>query len=157
MEAVRTRVSHPLIFLGDINVNLHKHDSSDRASEIRAALALLDLKDVASCFRLPRDGPWTWSQWRQGRYIRSVTDCILSEHPVDFRKWALKTPRLYTSDHRLILAELMLGPLPQHRRYICQRQTLPSVILPRPLTAADQAFFDLLQFPCQPKPQQTQR
>jgi len=108
-EAVHTRCAHPLIFLGDINVDLQAMEFDARAEDIASALALFGLRDVSMSFRHPK-GHWTWSQWRDGRLLRSVTDCIRAEQPNVFAKWALKSPRGYHSDHRLLLAELTLAP-----------------------------------------------
>ena len=149
-EAVRTRCSHPLIFLGDINVDLAAPDLDDRAEDIVTALALLGLLDVSAAFRHPK-GRWTWSQWREGCLLRSTTDWILAEQPQDFVRWALKCPRGYHSDHRLLLAELALAPEKTHRRYLRSRRQFP-VWIPRPLTRVDQVFMDLLEYQRPPNP-----
>jgi hypothetical protein len=139
-----------LIFLGDINVDLQALDLDDRAEDIVTALELLGLKDVSSGFRHPK-GRWTWSQRRQDRILRSTTDWILAEHPSNFTRWALKIPRGYHSDHRLLLAELSLAPAESHRKYIRSRRHFPAWI-PRPLTRVDQEFIDLLDYRQLPDP-----
>jgi len=137
-KAVATRALHPIIFLGDINVDLC-HIDDDRAENIATFLALLGLSDVSDHFSHPR-GRWTWSQMRQGHYIRSVTDYILAEAVENFSRWAIRYPR-YDSDHRAIVAELRLAPLAVHRRYLRSRR--PLVHIPRPFTRVDQLFHNL--------------
>lgn len=82
-EAVRTRVTHPLILLGDLNVDSWKAVMDDCSENIAAAMALHGLIDLADSFTNNR-GRWTWSQWRLGRYVRSVTDCVLTGCTHDF-------------------------------------------------------------------------
>jgi len=94
---------HPLILLGDLNLDFRALHN-DRDHDIADALSLLDLQDVSNFFPHPR-GRWTWSQSREGRYIRSVTDYCLSSLPYQFTHWAIKYPR-YCSDHRGIIAHL---------------------------------------------------
>ena len=59
-EAVNSRAHHPIIFLGDINVDL-RHIDDERSENITTYLALIGLSDVSECFMHPR-GRWTWSQ-----------------------------------------------------------------------------------------------
>ena len=106
--------------------------------------------DVSDYFPHTR-GRWTWSQMRMGRYVRSVTDCILAENPEHFRRWTIKDPR-YFSDHRALIAEITLTSVASHRHYLRRRRRFP-VVLPRPLSKADQAFDDLHQF-CRHSPAQ---
>jgi hypothetical protein len=47
---------------------------------------------------------------REGHYVRSKTDYILAQELSDFRRWAIKIPRVNT-DHRAIIAEMKLGRL----------------------------------------------
>ena len=52
-EAVRTRCHHPIVFLGDINVDLQADSFSERNEDIATAFALLGLEDVSTRFRHP--------------------------------------------------------------------------------------------------------
>lgn len=150
IAAAVSSCSHPLLFLGDINVDLAQSDLDDRGEDIATALALLGLFDVSMAFQHPK-GRWTWSQWREGCLLRSTTDWILAEQLEDIVKWALKCPRGYHSDHRLLLVELSLAPMETHRRYLHSRRQFPAWI-PRPFTRVDQAFMDLLEFQRPPDP-----
>ena len=147
-KAIRN-ARHSLIFLGDINVDLHQVDD-DRSEDIATALTLVGLQDLSDHFLHPR-GRWTWSQWRQNRYIRTVTDCILVESPKEFSRWAVKIPR-YDSDHRALIAELQLNHAHMHSRYLRQRRRFP-VVLSRPLSYADQLLEDLKVHRKPPDPQ----
>jgi hypothetical protein len=76
-EAVRIH-KHLVILLGDINLNLHDNFGSDHADDIALSLALHGLEDVGEMFSHPW-GCWTYSQWYEGNYIQSTTDCVLAE------------------------------------------------------------------------------
>jgi len=144
-EAIRTRCNHPIIFMGDINVDLLATELSARDEEIATALALHGLNDVSQFFRRPHYGRWTWSQRREDQFLQSTTDWILAENPLDIARWTIKMPRYYHSDHRLVLGELHLTTRRRHRRYINSRQHLP-IFIPRPLTRVDQMFEDLCKY-----------
>ena len=139
-EAVRSRCDHPIILLGDLNINLPRPDD-DRSEDISTAMALLGLSDLSNSFPKPK-GRWTWSQFRDGRYIHSVTDYILSDMPDAFSRWAVKCPRGYSSDHRALIAELDLARATSHRRYLRSRRRLP-VRLQQPLSLEDTVFVEL--------------
>jgi len=134
----------PVILFGDLNCNLD-FPQGGRGHDISSAMSLMNLSDVAKHFPHPR-GRWTWSQWRQGRYIRSTTDYILAERPLEFRRWAIKIPR-YNSDHRAIVAELTVCSRREHRRYSQQREY--PISFSHPLRRIDQMFEDLCKF-CEP-------
>ena len=123
---------------GDLNCNLDC-PRGNRGHDISSAITLLNLSDVAAHFPHPR-GRWTWSQWREGRYIRSVTDYILAQHPLEFSRWAIKTPR-HNSDHRAIVVELGVNSRREHSKY-CQRHEYP-IHSVKPLCRIDQMFEDL--------------
>ena len=99
--------NHPLIVMGNFNCDLSY--SLAPQNEIASLVSLLHLSDVADHFPHTR-GRWTWShqEGRRGRYIRSTKDYVLSQEPLAFSRWAIKTPRYYHSDHRAIVTELRL-------------------------------------------------
>ena len=146
-QAIQMTHHAPIIFFGDINVDLQRV-VSDRDCHIATELHLLGLVDVADGFCHPR-GRWTWSQQRGHRYIRSTTDCVLTTQRRFFKKWAIKWPRYY-SDHRAILTELWLAPAKLHRSYVRSRTCLPKPI--RPLQQIDQWFDNLAQEVKKPAP-----
>ena len=154
-EAVHSRCHHPIILLGDINVDLLSI-SDTRSDDIATVLAILGLVDVSRFFSHPK-GRWTWSQVRNGRYVHSVTDCILAEHPDTFSRWAVKQPRYY-SDHRALIAEILLAPPARHCRYVRRRKRLP-FCLQWPLSKMDIIFqqLSLLKRPSPSKKQQRAR
>jgi endonuclease/exonuclease/phosphatase (EEP) superfamily protein YafD len=139
-EAVRSRCDHSIILLGDLNINLLR-PTDDRSEDIATALTLLGLLDLSESFPNTR-GRWTWSQVRGGRYLRSVTDYILTDIPDAFSRWAVKCPRGYSSDHRALIAELGLARTTSHCRYLRHRRRLP-VRLARPLSLEGTVFVEL--------------
>ena len=138
-EAIRTRAHHPLILLGDLNIEFH-HPKDSRSELLTDGLALYGLTDLSNSYRKPT-GSWTWSQRKDDGYIRSVTDYILVDCPQDFSRWTIKSPRYY-SDHRAVVAELRLVSKKRHRRYLHRRQYFP-IRLPLPPTRLDSLFSDL--------------
>jgi hypothetical protein len=139
-EAVRTRCNHPIILLGDLNINLPR-PIDDRSEDIATALTLLGLSDLSDYFPASK-GRWTWSQIHGDRYLRSTTDYILSDTPDAFSRWAVKCPRGYSSDHRALIAELGLARTASHRRYLRHRRRFP-VRLAQPLSLEDTVFAEL--------------
>jgi exonuclease III len=115
-EAVHSRCNHPILLLGDLNINFQRPDD-DRSEDIATAVTVLGLLDLSEFFPKTK-GHWTWSQVRNGRYLHSVTDYILSDKPDAFSRWTTKCPRGYFSDHRALIAELPLSHTTSHRRYL---------------------------------------
>jgi hypothetical protein len=143
-EAVRYRgTEDPYILLGDLNVDLDR-PSDTRGDNILSMIVLLGLEDVGDYYSHPR-GRWTWSMKREGHYVRSKTDYILAQELSDFRRWAIKIPRVNT-DHRAIIAEMKLGRLYIHRQYTTCRRRLPDFPIQRPLSENDVRFQHLKEF-----------
>lgn len=139
IELATQHISDPLILLGDLNCDLSARSLDSCADDLHSLLSHLNLTDVANHFTHPR-GRWTWSQWRTNRYIRSTTDYVLAQRPLEFSRWVIKIPR-YHSDHRALVVELMTCSQHLHRRYYRQYQF--PIQLPRPLARVDQMFDDL--------------
>ena len=140
-EAVQYRgTNDPYILLGDLNVDLDR-PKDFRGDEILSQVILMALEDVGDHYAHPR-GRWTWSQYRTGRYIRSKTCYILAQELADFKRWAIKIPRIDT-DHRAIIAEMHLDRFYMHRRYTCCRRHLPDFPFQRPLSENDDRFQHL--------------
>ena len=151
-EAVRYRgTDDPYIMLGDLNADLDR-PRDIRDDEISSQMVLLALEDVGDHFTHPR-GRWTWSQRRNGGYIRSKTCYVLAQEFGDFKRWAIKIPRLNT-DHRAIIAEIRLGKFYIHRRYTCCRRNLPPFPLQQPLSENDVRFQHLKEYKESPDPRQ---
>ena len=127
--------------MGDINVDLRRV-GGDRAEDIALTMNLLGLQNLDDFFHCSR-GRWTYSQLREGRYVRSVTDCILTKNPERFVRWAVKIPR-YNSDHRALIAEIPVD-WRQHFWYRWSRSTFP-ITLAHPLTKIDQMYENLRMF-----------
>ena len=155
-HAIRNHDNHPLILLGDLNVDFHTTSISPhpRDEEIIMDLSFYDLHDVANSFLHPR-GTWTWSQHRQGAFLRSTTDYILTDTPRYFVRWNIKIPRGYHSNHRCVVAEIRLAPQREHFHYLRFRRRCP-LVLERPITKADHLFESLNAFRSSPE-SKTQR
>jgi hypothetical protein len=82
---------------------------------------------------------------REGHYVRSKTDYILAQELSDFRRWAIKIPRVNT-DHRAIIAEMKLGRLYIHRQYTTCQRRLPDFPIQWPLSENDVRFQHLKEF-----------
>ena len=106
------------VVLGDLNVDLDDL-RDDRDHEIATALTTRNFEDLLGHFRQRHRYRHcqTWSQTRNGEYISSRCDYILCPDRQFFLNTALRSPRLFDSDYLLILADLSLLPLDQHRAY----------------------------------------
>jgi hypothetical protein len=76
---------------------------------------LLALQDVGDHYAHPR-GRWTWSMKYNRRYRQSKTDYILAQELSDFKRWAIKFPRVHTG-HCAIIAEMTTDRFYIHKRY----------------------------------------
>jgi exonuclease III len=116
----------PLILLGDFNVDLKNMiASNDRQAETAALIATMGVEDLNQRFVQRKGvGDWTWFQKREGRYIYSRCDYILTSEPDDFLSFRIKNPR-YESDHRMLVSILRTDSTKQHRRYVKRRTKLP--------------------------------
>ena len=151
---------HPLIMLGDFNVELQPmrgQTYNQRHEETSALFASLGLQDLGRNF-VQRRGwkDWTWSQHRNQDRIRSVCDYILVENRKDFQSFQIKQPR-FDSDHRLLKAQLMLQSIQNHRRYVQKREVFPLVISPEQQNKADQLLAELTAAVARPKKQDNNR
>ena len=149
-EAVRIS-KHLVILLGNINLNLHDNFGSDHADDIALSLALHGLEDVEEMFSHPQ-GCWTYSQWCEGCYIWSTTDCMLAEWQEAFMCWVIKILRHYHSDHCAIVVELKQVSTWKHWQYVCCWHKFPSFLMQWPLSQVDQLFEDLLVHKKPPDP-----
>ena len=122
LEQATRNITSKLILMGDLNCNFSA-PKDERASDISHAISILNLSDVANHFPHPR-GKWTWSQNREGRYIRSTIDYVLADNPLEFTRWVIKIPR-FNSDHRAIVTELSVQSNREHRVYVRQRKQFP--------------------------------
>jgi endonuclease/exonuclease/phosphatase family metal-dependent hydrolase len=95
------------LLLGDLNVDLDDL-RNDRARSMAADLASYGFEDLLPHFR-QRCGfchGTTWWQHRDGGTVRSRCDYILGTDRRMFKNVSLRDPRLFSSDHLMVLGEL---------------------------------------------------
>ena len=134
-----------LLLLGDLNVNLVDL-REDRARAVAADLATYGFEDLLLQFRQRRGyrHGHTWKQHRDGTMVCSRCDYILGLDRRMFSNVCLKDPRLFTSDHLLVLGVLPASPARDHGRYLRSRRRFP-LRPPQwgPQTRADALFQSL--------------
>jgi exonuclease III len=96
-KATTVATTHPLILLGDLNVNFYQTPAggfNERQEETLALVASLGLTDLSRHFT-QRIGwkDWTWSSKRpDGHHDRSVCDYILVQERAHFQNFKIKQP-----------------------------------------------------------------
>jgi exonuclease III len=133
----------PIMLMGDLNVDLlNLRDTRD--ANLAAMVATLGLLDILEHFYM-RSGFGhcnTWFQTREHSMISSRCDYILSSDRCLFRNMQLKKPRLFTSDHYLILGEFLSEPLRENRRYLGGRRRFP-LHATAPVLEVEKLFADI--------------
>jgi len=128
LDARRRAPDLPLIVMGDLNIDLDALPRSEYESAVISTVAELGLQDVSSCFKPARrfHHGKTWQQRREGVWIRSRCDYILSD--ADRTRWrclGVRTPRGFYSDHVLIMGLFDVGTIQEHRGYVAGRRAFP--------------------------------
>jgi exonuclease III len=125
-QAANRRLDLPIMLMGDLNVDLSDLLTA-RAADIAALIASLGLIDLLSHFyqRRRHGNRATWHQNRGMETLYSRCDYILGTDRRFFRNVQIKQPRLFTSDHFLLLGELLSEPLGANRRYLGGRRQFP--------------------------------
>ena len=123
VHSAAQRFSHPLLLLGDLNVNLD-HPNSPRDLAISASLATLGVVNFSLSF-YRRVHRWTWRQYREGAVLHSLCDYILGTTRTDWRNIQFKNVPYYDSDHRLVRGDLLLPTAHLHRTYVKLRKRFP--------------------------------
>ena len=100
IQAAASESNHPVILLGDLNVELERKNSyCERQEDTKALVANMGLKNAHKNFKQRGKWKnWTWSQKREGHRIFKCCDYILSEKREDFISFQIKQPR-FDSDH----------------------------------------------------------
>ena len=112
--------------LGDLNVDLSAlHDN--RAADIAALIASFGLLDLLSHFYQRRRfaDRATWSQVHGSSTLSSRCDYILGTDRRFFQNVQIKQPRLFSSDHFMLLGEFLSEPLRNNRHYLRGRRLFP--------------------------------
>jgi exonuclease III len=151
-QAAQRRPNLPVLLMGDLNVDLlNLRDTRD--ANIAAMIANLGLLDLLAHFYM-RSGFGhrnTWFQTREHSMLSSRCDYILGSNRNLFRNMQLKQPRLFTSDHYLVLGELLSEPLRENRRYLGGRRRFP-LHVSAPVTKVEKLFTDIQTACADPSP-----
>ena len=114
------------LLLGDLNMDL-EDPRDDRAYSIAADMASFGFEDMLAHFRQRRGFRHgkTWMQHRNNEVLRSRCDYILGTDRRLFNKVCLRDPRLFSSDHLMVLGELWSSELRRNKSYLRGRQRFP--------------------------------
>ena len=152
IHSAAQRFSHPLLLLGDLNVDLdNPHSPRDLA--ISASLATLGIFDFSTSF-YRRVHRWTWCQRRDGVVIHSLCDYILGTSRTDWRNIQYKTVPYYDSDHRLVRGDLLLPSAHCHHHYVKLRKRYPFRLPSRSTRLCDKKLSFLRKHRDRPSPAQ---
>jgi len=139
------RGCQPLL-LGDLNADL-SNPRDGRAQAVAADMASHALEDLLLHFRQRRGFRHgaTWRQRRNDELVSSRCDYILGRDRRILANVSVRNPRLFASDHLLVLGELRSESQQRHSSYLRGRKRFP-LRLPKwgPLTQADARFQTLL-------------
>jgi Reverse transcriptase (RNA-dependent DNA polymerase) len=142
-KMVHIRNQHPnlsCIVTGDLNVRFHGEHSA-RDQTILDTLDFLGVSDMLPHFRQRRsfcDG-CTWRHFREGRWVISTCDYVLSDcSRKQFQRVRITDPRHYDSDHYAVSFSLHQHAPRQHTKYLRCRRTFPLHIKPQHVTDSDQ-------------------
>jgi hypothetical protein len=130
LHARNQRQRLPVIITGDLNVNLDNDTQlNERGQRIKNCMSLLGVEDMSNHFRRRQsffDGT-TWKQYREGHWIRSKWDYVLSDDygRKNFRQVRLADPRRYDSDHLAVCFTLNASPPKAHKQYLSGRRSFP--------------------------------
>ena len=119
-----------LVVLGDINVDLRRITNArlevlqgnfdgqdDRRAATVSALSSLGLEDIGIRYlQRQRTGIWTWSQVRQGQWVRSVCDYILASPSLRVRCHRIRQVTRCSTDHRMVYVDIAAGRQKDERK-----------------------------------------
>jgi exonuclease III len=122
-EALQRYPKYTPILMGDLNIDLSK--TNHRAQEITNLLSMYGHIDLLPHFKHRENHSLhTYyqtqknSSTKQKEAVSSRCDYILSTDRCLFSNVAIREPRLFTSDHRLVIAKYLVRPTEYHRQYL---------------------------------------
>ena len=116
---------NPLL-MGDLNANL-ADPRDDFAAQVAAAVVSYGLDDLLLHFKQRRGKRhgYTWSQRNNGELVTARCDYILGSDRRMFTKVALRDPRLFSSDHLMVMGMLLSAPKRSNKGYLGSRKRFP--------------------------------
>ena len=148
-----------VILVGDLNLDLDSIES-DWDMEIANILADSGLLDMHHHFKTHGrcKKPSTWHQKRKGNVVRSRPDYFLCSDRRIIRRYAIRDPRHFVTDHHLVCGTLISNTLKENKSYLNGRTRFPHWT-PKfgPLSKLDSICHDIEKAALLPVPQSEQR
>ena len=118
--------SRKVILVGDLNLELDSLET-DRDMEIADILATSELLDMHRHFKSHGRNrrPATWHQKREGEVIKSRPDYFLCSDRWIIRRYSIRDPRHFTTDHKLAFGTLISNTLKENKAYLHGRSKFP--------------------------------
>lgn len=139
-----------IIMLGDLNTDLNRMIPYDDRREVRrqetiATIASMGLVSLQKHFVSGNNQKWTWHQKRKGIIIKSTCDYILTSNKHDFTNFQIKTPIYFDSDHRMVIATILLQSEEKQKTYIKMRSKYPISFYNDEATAQDKLLKEIME------------
>ena len=113
-----------VILVGDLNINLDSPES-ERDVEIAQLLANAGLRDMHHHFKTGRRRSSTWHQKRNEEIVWSRPDYFLGTDRRIIRKYKIRDPRHFVTDHKLVCGYLISNELKENKNYLKGRTLFP--------------------------------
>ena len=115
-----------VILVGDLNLNLGSIES-ERDMQIADILATSGLLDMHRHFKSAgrRRRLATWHQKREGKVIKSRPDYFLCSDRQIIRRYRIRDPRHFTTDHKLVCGTLTSNTFKENKAYLNGRSKFP--------------------------------
>ena len=148
-----------VILVGDLNLDLGSIET-ERDMEIADILATSVLLDMHRHFKSPGRyrTPATWHHKREGEVIKSRPDYFLCSDRRIIRRYAIRDPRHFVTDHKLVCGTLISNTLKENKYYLHGRTKFPHRT-PKmgPSSKLDSICHDIEQAALPPIPKAEQR
>ena len=115
-----------MILVGDLNLDLDSLET-DRDMEIADILATSGLLDMHRHFKSHGRNrrPATWHQKREGEVIKSRPDYFLCSDRRIIRRYSIRDPRHFITNHKLVCDTLISNTLKENKAYLHGRSKFP--------------------------------
>ena len=119
--------SWKVILVGDLNLDLGSMET-ERNMEIADILATSGLLEMHRHFKLKGKNrmPDTWHQEREGEPVRSRPVYFLCSDRRIIRRYDIRDPRHFTTDHKLVYGTLTSNTIKENKAYLKGRSKLPT-------------------------------
>ena len=116
-----------MILVGDLNLDLASIEL-ERDMQIADILATSGLMDMHRHFKSPGRcrRPATWHHKREGKLIKSRPDYFLCSDRRIIRRYRIRDPHHFATDHHLVLGTLISNTLRENKSYLHSRSKFPT-------------------------------